>query len=385
MKKIKVAEIITRMDWAGSPDIIRIICGSLSADKYDIKLITGRTAYPSAGTKEFLEKFKKNVIVVPFLRRDINPFFDALALFSLYRILARERFDIIHTHTAKAGALGRLAAHLAGNRHIIHMPHGHNFYGYFNPVMSGLVIMAERALSNITDKFLLLSELEKDDMARFGVAKGEKVKIVLSGIDLKIKDSGPKDASLKKKEFGFVTGQKIVGMVSRLEPVKGPEYFIEAAVKVAKKIDSARFLVVGEGSLRKKLEDKAESAGIGGKIVFTGWRDDVLDIISFMDILVQPSLNEAIGRVLLEAQGLGVPVIATRVGGIPAVVRGNITGILVPSKDPDKLALAVCGLLEDDERRTGMSKAAREWIDEKFSSKKMAGEIDSLYTEMASK
>ncbi|MDD5681671.1 MAG: glycosyltransferase family 4 protein [Candidatus Omnitrophica bacterium] len=385
MKKIKVAEIITRMDWAGSPDIIRIICDSLTGDKYDVKLVIGQTRHPSAGTKEFLAKFKDNVIVIPFLRREINPFFDILAFFYLYRILTREKFDIVHTHTAKAGALGRLAARLAGNCRVVHMPHGHNFYGYFNPVGSKLVVLIERFLSRVTDKIVTLSELEKKDMVKFGVAKEGKIRTMLPGIALEFRNIGSGRNSSKKKEFGYGIDQKIVGMVSRLEPVKGPEYFIEAAAKVAKRIDNVRFLVVGEGSLRKRLESRAEEKGIGGKIVFAGWRDDALDIISFLEILVQPSLNEAIGRVLIEAQGLGIPVIATKVGGIPAVVRDNVTGILVPAGDTEKLTAAICDLLENTEKRLSMSAKSREWIDEKFSSETMASRIDSLYTEMVSK
>ena len=383
MKKLKIAEIITRLDRAGSPDIIRIICSSLNRSDYEIKLITGRTRYPTANTKKFLEEFKDNIIIVPWLRRGINPFFDSIALFSLYRILAKERFDIVHTHTAKAGALGRTAAYLAGNRRIIHMPHGHDFYGYFNPFISKLIILIERFLCRFTSKFVVLSKLEKRDLIEFGITDEEKIKIVPSGMDLEFKNIDRDKVRNKKRKFGFDAGQKIVGMVSRLEKVKGPGYFIEAAGKVVKEVKNARFLVVGEGSLRNKLENRVKELGLSDKVTFAGWREDVLDIISFLDILVQPSLNEAIGRVLLEAQGLGVPVIATKVGGIPEVVKDNITGILLPPQDTEKLVSAICKLLEDKERRVSMSKSAREWINGKFSAAKMMEEIESLYKEVA--
>ncbi|MDD2689989.1 MAG: glycosyltransferase, partial [Candidatus Omnitrophica bacterium] len=150
MQKIKIAQIITRLDWGGSADIIRILCESLPADKYEIKLIIGKTLHPADKTKSFLKKFKDNVIVVPWLKREISPLFDFLALFNLYLILIKEKFDIVHTHTAKAGALGRLAAHLAGNRKLIHMPHGNNCYGYFNFVVTRMVVWIERFLSKYT-------------------------------------------------------------------------------------------------------------------------------------------------------------------------------------------------------------------------------------------
>lgn len=381
MKNIKVAEVVTRLDWAGSPDIIRIICSRLRERGYSVKLITGRVRHPSENTKQFLQEFKDDIITVPWLVRNINPVFDCLALLNLYLIFKKERFDIVHTHTAKAGALGRIAAYLSGVRRIIHMPHGHNFYGYFNPAVSRLVVSAEKFLSRFTNRFVALSELEKEDLVKFGVSEAARITVVPSGMDLGFKNIDRKNAAEKKAQLGFTGRQKIAGLISRLEPVKGPMYFIEAARKVAGKLNDVKFIVVGEGSLHEKLESRVKELGLEDKVVFTGWRDDVLEIISFLDILVQPSLNEAIGRVLIEAQGLGVPVVATKVGGIPQIVRDGVTGILVEPEDADGLALAVCGLLEDDARRLAMSKQAREWVDEKFSADMMMEKIESLYGE----
>lgn len=384
MSKIKIAEIITRLDWGGSPDIIRILCQSLNRDKYEVKLIAGMTRYPTDKTRKFLEEFKDNFISVPCLRREINPFFDALALFKLCRILAKEEFDIVHTHTAKAGALGRLAAHFSGSRRIIHMPHGNNFYGYFNYFTSKLVILAERILSRYTSLFVALSNLEKRELIEYAVAPEEKIRVVNSGLDLEFKNIGQDDAFLRKRSFGFDSNQRVVGMVSRLEPIKGPEYFIESIPQIIKKSIDTAFLVVGEGSLRKKLEKRAKELGLKDRITFLGWREDILKIIAFLDILVQPSLNEAIGRVLLEAQGLGIPVVATSVGGIPEIVRDGVTGILVPPKDSERLAEAVSGLLLDEEKRSGMSRKSKEWVDEKFSAQRMLKDIDTIYQEIVS-
>ncbi len=382
MERIKIVQIITRLDWGGSPDIIRMLCESLDHDKYEIKLIIGTTRHPAEKTRSFLKKFKDNIIVVPWLKREINPFFDFLALFNLYLILIKEKFDIVHTHTAKAGALGRLAAHLAGNRRVIHMPHGNNFYGYFNFLTSRLVVSIERFLSKYTSMFIALSELEKKELMEYAAIAIEKIKVIPSGLDLEFKNIDLSSHHKKKRDFGFNLEQKIIGMVSRLEPIKGPQYFIEAIPEVIKNNAEAAFLIVGEGSLRRKLEDRARELGVSRKVVFAGWREDILEVISFLEVLVQPSLNEAIGRVLLEAQALGIPVIATRVGGIPEVVKDGITGMLIPPKDSKKLALSICQLLENEQKRSEMSKHAREWIDERFSATKMIQEFESLYKEI---
>ncbi|MCM8796424.1 MAG: glycosyltransferase family 4 protein [Candidatus Omnitrophica bacterium] len=383
MDRLKIAEVVTRMDWGGSPDIIMTICTALDKTRYDIKLIIGPTEHPSVSTKKFLEEFKNNLIVVPWLRRDINPWRDLFAFFRLYSIFRREKFYLVHTHTAKAGALARPAAYLAGTRRIIHMPHGHNFYGYFNPVTSRLLIFIERFLSRFTTKIVVLSESEKRDLVEFGVAEKSKIRGITSGLSLGPKDRDSDLRESKRMEFNLSSAQKIVGMVSRLEPVKGPSYFIRAVRGIAEENPQVKFIIVGDGSLRRRLERDVKRWGLNGRVIFTGWRDDVLDIISFLDILVQPSLNEAIGRVLIEAQGMGVPVVATRVGGIPEVVRENITGLLVPSRDSEKLKLAISSLLKNEKLRNAMSAAAREWVSERFSVKKMVSEIDSIYSEVA--
>ena len=387
MKKIKVAHIITRMDWGGSPDIVRILCRQLRRDNYEVALIIGPTLHPTKVTEEFLRDFKDATYLVPWLGRDISPRGDCRALFRLREILAGRRFDIVHTHTAKAGALGRVAARLAGCRRVVHMPHGNNFYGYFNPLASRLIVLIERALSAITTEFIVLSELEKKDLIDFGVASPGAIAVVPSGLEES--EGDPADAAAtttkaqeKKRECGLGGARTVVGMLSRLEPVKGCGYFIEAAALVLPRFPDAAFVVVGDGSMRPALEKKARASGSGDRIIFTGWRNDALEIMSFVDIVVQPSLNEAIGRVLLEAQARGIPVVATNVGGIPEVVRDTVTGRLVPPRDPRALASAIGELLEDEHVRRAMGERARAWIDQKFSAGRMVAQVEKVYEEL---
>ena len=384
-KRLKVAQVITRMDWAGSPDIVRIMCLNLRS-MYDVRLITGPGTHLSLKTKKFLEEFKDNVIIVPSLRRDINPVLDFIALIHLYRIFRKERFDLVHTNTAKAGILGRIAAFLAGTPRIIHMPHGHNFYGYFGPALSRLIIWLERFAAGFTDRLVVLTELEKNDYMSFGIKKSEDIEVVPSGLELEgFRALYGRDRNEKRRELGISPQEKIVGMVSRLETVKGPEYFIEAANSVAKKISGVRFFVVGEGSLSSGLKERSQQLGLKDKVVFLGWRDDALDIIFALDLLVQPSLNEAVGRVLLEAQGLGVPVIGTSVGGIPEIIKDGSTGFIVRPKDAEGLSRSICDLLENEEKRNMFSKEARMWVEERFSSDRMMEKIYFMYIDIMNK
>ncbi len=335
-------------------------------------------------TKTFLDELKSRTVIITWLRRSINPFFDFLGMVRLYVIFRREEFDIVHTHTAKGGILGRIAAHLAGVPRIIHTPHGHNFYGYFGPFMSKLVVVLERFAARFTDKIVVLTKLEKKDFLDFEVKGSQDIDVIPSGLELDdFSRIGDEAKAAKRNEFRLSPCERVVGMVSRLEPVKGPECFIEAAKEVAERINNVKFLIVGEGSLRSNLERQTERLGLEGKIKFLGWREDSLEIIAVLDILVQPSLNEAVGRVLLEAQVLGVPVVATKVGGIPEVVRKGITGIIIPPQDSNALADAMCNLLEDEKKREAMSREAKKWVKDKFSSVKMMEEVLRIYSEVS--
>lgn len=379
MKRIKIAEVITRMDWGGAPDIVRVLCTYLDPDIYDVTLITGNTKYPSKKTKEFLKIFKGKIIIVPYLRRNINPLYDLLSLIRLFNIFRKERFDVIHTHTAKAGILGRIAAIFYGKSAIVHTLHGHNLYGYFGPVLSKVIVLIERYLAYSTDKIICLTELEKKDLLKYRIGNADKVVVIYQGLELDRYLNVNADKIKLRKDLNIKVEENVVSVIGRLEPVKGVKYFIKVAVDLAEKFPNIRFLMVGEGSLHKSLEKQVEDLGLKDKFIFTGWREDIPEILSIVDILVLPSLNEAVGMVLIEAQAQGIPVVATSVGGIPEIVKNNQTGILVPAKDSRSLAQAVKYLLEDKQKRLQMGEEGRLWIMDKFKANDMVNSVSDLY------
>ncbi|NOZ70099.1 MAG: glycosyltransferase family 4 protein [Deferribacteres bacterium] len=374
---MRIAQVVTRMDWGGPPDIIRTICKSL-APPHEVKLITGPTAFPSLRTKSFLYEFKDSVITVPHLKRDIDLFRDFLALAELYRIFKKEKFDVVHTHTAKAGFLGRIAAWLAGARRIVHTPHGHNFYGYFGRAASRLLVILERLAARITDRIIVLTESEKRDLINHKVAGAADILVIDSGVDIEACMQVDIDPGKKRDELRAGRDTALVGMIGRLEPVKGPEYLVRAARLVLDEYRRVKFMIVGEGSLRDRLETLCREARISDRFVFTGWREDIPEILSVLDIVVMPSLNEAVGRVLIEAGACGKPVVAANVGGIPDIVRDRQTGMLVPPGDEVSLSRAVVDLLGDSEKRQRMGEEARRWV-RRFSSARMAREFAGVY------
>ncbi len=381
-QKIKVAQVITRMDRGGSSDIVRLILKYADTDLYDLKLVLGRTRDPSEETREFLDAFKERVIEIPHLIRNINPLFDLIALKELFTVFKNERFDIIHTHTAKAGFIGRIAGRLSGRSKTIYMTHGHIFYGYFNKFVSAIIVALERIAGLFTDRLIALTALEKSDFTTRRVINPSKISVIHSGLELERYRNPKEDARDLRSRFNINKFDAVVGMVGRLVHVKGPEYFIKSAKDVIKSVPNVRFLIVGDGELRDNLKSLARELNVDRSIVFIEWQEDVKDILSIMDILVVPSLNEAVGRIIIEAGACGVPAVATNVGGIPEIVKDKLTGILVPSQSPEALAEAISSLLNNKVYLDEMREALKIWIDNKFSAERMVGEIMDIYKEL---
>ena len=380
-RRIKIAQVITRLDWSGAPDIMRTICSRLDPERYEMTLISGLTAHPSEKTKEFLKKFEADIKIISCLKREISIFDDLTALIRLYFLFRREKFDMVHTHTAKAGFIGRIAAKLAGVPVVIHTPHGHNFYGYFNSLGNKFIVILEKFAAFFADRIVVFTGIEKNDMVKYKICKGSKIDVIRSGIDMSKFDNVKIDAKGKKAEFNADSNNFLVGMIGRLENVKGSEYFIDSAKFIARALPQTRFLVVGDGSLKTDLISQSALLGLSDKIIFTGWREDIPEILSILDVLVLPSLNEAVGRVLLEAGATGKPIVATDVGGVPEVLKTNETGILVPARDPGKMAEAVVSLLKDENRRHRMGDAAKNWVRTNFDENGMITQLHNIYME----
>ena len=391
MEKIKVLHIITRFDKGGSAQNTFLTLLGQKKQNIEPSLVAGLSLESEMKNEEMkskeidilkLESEGIQFIQCPYLVRRINIIKDFKAFIDIWRIIKKNNPFIVHTHSSKAGLLGRLAAKLAGVPIIVHTPHGHIFFGYFGPFKTKIFILLERLASRITDRIVALTNREKEDHVRLRIAIEDKFVIIHSGIDLKkFKELLFNEKQNFKKELGVPQNSLIVGTVGRLEPVKGPEFLIEASKYIILKHPDTYFIFAGDGHLKKNLEKKASELGIKKNIIFLGWRDDVAKIISIYDIFVLPSLNEGMGRVLVEAMALKKPIVASDIGGIPDLVAHGKNGFLVPPKDPKELANYIQILLEDGERREKMGIAGKEMA-ENFSKEKMVERINKLYKEL---
>ncbi len=395
LKKIKVIHIITRLDKGGSAENVILTCQKLDKKKYDVVLIYGLSQVSNLNLQ--FHHYEIDELV-----REISPVKDIIAFWKIYKIIKTEKPDIVHTHTSKTGILGRWATFLLRTTYpelrtikTIHTPHGHVFYGYFGKIKTTIFLLIEKLTAKITDKLLALTEGEKNESIKFGVGKLNQWEIVPSGVDYDYVKSkiGIKNEKLLK-ELNIQKGTIVIGTVARLEPVKGVRYFIEAIKLIYSSFVlnyPLLFLIVGDGSERKKLEQEVKKSELQKKIIFTGMRDDVEELISLMDIYVQPSLNEGMGKTIVIAQLLGKPVVSTKVQGIPSIVLDNYTGLLVNPKDSFSLAEAIIKLIKDEKLRLTMGHNAQLWVNKlvdnypQFSVQRMIYLLDKFYTQLYTK
>ena len=390
-KKSKIVHIITRLDKGGSAQNTLLTVLGTDTKKYDVLLFKGPTVESrmsqdeNASVMADLQKAQLKrikLVTIPFLVRRINPAYDVWAFICLFWLLIKEKPTIVHTHTSKAGFLGRLAAKLARVPIIVHTPHGHVFFGYFGPLKTQMFILLEKYAARITDRIVALTKGEKEDYQFYKIAPEDKIVVINSGVELeKIKDLSLEERQNLKRQLGIPERSFVVGTAGRLEPVKGPEFLMEAAKDILSNYPQTYFVFAGDGPLRQRLERKAYELGINTNMRFLGWRNDVTRVISIYDIFVFPSLNEGMGRVLVEAMALGRPVVASNVGGIPDLVTHGKTGFLVPPKDPGQLVRYIQVLIEDEGKRKRLGQAGKEMA-LNFKIEIMVEKIAELYDEL---
>lgn len=379
MSKIKVLHIITRLDKGGSSTVTLLTAARLNKERFDVTLMSGPTVDYDGEVAGFISRHNINFVLMPHLVREISLIKDIRAFWEIYHFIKKGKFDIIHTHTSKAGILGRWAAKLAKVAIIVHKPHGHIFYGYFGPFMTKIFIYIEKLTALITDKIITLTEKGIEEHVKFGIAGSDKFISVYSGIEIDKFSNFKPDISSQKKILQIPSDVFVIGTVSRLDPVKGNKYFIASLPGITQIFPQLRAVFVGEGTEKEELRLYAEKLGVLKNVIFLGTYQDVRPLICIFDIFILTSLNEGMGRVLLEAQALGVPVIATNVGGIPEVVRDRVTGILVPAANPQVLTEAIVSLLKDKAKRDSMSQEAKKWVNSQFSAETMVSKISGLY------
>jgi glycosyltransferase involved in cell wall biosynthesis len=392
VEKIKVIHIITRLDRGGSAQNTLLTCHELS-ERYEMVLAHGLSleSKMTGWEKQSVDRRVKEaegrgvkVIPIPSLVRRVSPVHDLRSFFSLWRLMIKEKPAIVHTHTYKAGILGCWAAKIAGVSIIVHTPHGHVFYGHFGPFATRLFIIIERFTASIMDRIVALSEGERNDYIAFSVSNPDKMVTIHSGVDIDLYMKARISIEEKKRAMGLSPKGLVVGTVGWLLPIKGPIHLLKAMGCLWRSHPEIQLVFVGKGELEEELREETFRMGVYDRVIFLGWRDDIPEIMQVLDIFVLPSLNEGMGRVLVEAMAAGKPIVASSVGGIPDLVIQGENGLLVPAADIKALASGIKFLIANPEKRKEMGEKGRK-IAIQYGSDSMVQKIDQLYQDLLGK
>lgn len=356
---------------------------------YETLLVVGRESPHEGNLLEWAQRRGVECLQLPGLGREIQPWSDLRVLLDVYRLMRRFRPTIVHTHAAKAGLVGRLAALLARVPVRVHTFHGHVLRGYFGPWRSRVFGWIERGLARGSTAVVAVSETVKRELVELHVAPAARIHVIPLGLELEAL-GGPLPRGALRGPAGVPEGVPLVGCVGRLAPIKDVSTFLTAAAEVRRARPEVRFAVVGDGEQRAELEALSRRLGLAQAVHFHGWQHDMPAVYGDLDVVVNSSRNEGTPVALIEALAAGRPVVATRVGGTPDLLgpgSGSGSGIdadaphgwLVPPGDPLALARAVLAVLAHPEEAAARARAGRAHVLARHTKGRLVGDVDRLY------
>lgn len=382
-KRLRILRVIARMNVGGPARQVEVLVRDLDPVQFEQRLLVGAIG-PGEVDDLVLRGVETPHRRIRGLGRAPSPGDDVRALLALSAEVWRFRPHVVHTHTAKAGALGRLAALLAGfpprrRPALVHTFHGHLLHGYFSPGATKAVVMAERALARPTDRLVAVGSRVRDELRAVGIGRQGQWEVVPPGIQLRALPSRHE----AREALGLPQEAPIVAYVARLTGVKRPDRLVDVAVHVASLVPEALFLVAGDGELAGEVRRRAAAAGIADRLRMLGWTGEVEAVYAAADVVVLTSDNEGMPVSLIEAALAGRPAVTPAVGSAAEVVIDGQTGLVVPPGDAWSLASAVARLLSDGDMRKAMGAAAARLAAKRFSGSRLVADTERIYTEVA--
>jgi glycosyltransferase involved in cell wall biosynthesis len=381
-----VLRAIARLNMGGPALHVSYLSAGLRERGYETILVAGTVGQGEQSMAYVAEQQGVQVVTIPHLHRDISPVRDLLATWRLARMMRVERPTILHTHTAKAGAVGRAAALLAGRSRppiIVHTFHGHVLRGYFGRFWTGFFRQLEKLLARITDALVAVSPEVRDELVALGVAPESKFRVIRLGIELDTRVSSDRKARAEtRRVMGIPDERFVVGWIGRMTAVKRTDVVLNAFRALRDEGVDAVLCMVGDGPDRVAVEELAGELGIVRHCLFPGYQEEVGPFFAAFDVFVLPSGNEGTPVTAIEALASGCPVVATSVGGVPDVVDDGVDGFLVEPGTVDGLASRLGELARDTELRTRMGAAGRERMQTRYSVDRLVDDMDQLYREL---
>jgi UDP-GlcNAc:undecaprenyl-phosphate GlcNAc-1-phosphate transferase len=384
---VRVVHIITRLILGGAQEnTLYTAIGQHSDPRFDVTLLCGIDEAGEGNMFGEANRAGVKTVVLPSLLREIRPLTDLKAVFDVYRFLKKGRFTIVHTHSSKAGIIGRIAARAAGVPAVVHTIHGVAFHEFQSGWRNQLYIGLERLCAPLCGRIVSVSQRLGEAALGLGIGRPEQHMTVFSGIDLDLFLSVRERLSVEdaKRLAGIPPEAQVVGKIARLFPLKGHEQFLAVAAEISRQMPEVYFLLVGDGPLREELKADASRLGLGDRVVMVGrvLPETVPQYIQAMDVVVHTSLREGIARVLPQAGAVGKPVVTFDLDGAPEVVRDGVSGYLVPALDTNQVAQRTVELLRDPERRRAFGEVGRAFAAEHFSVDGMVTRLGAIYMEL---
>lgn len=396
---MKIVRIIARLNVGGPARHVVWLTKELQSDEFSSVLIAGSVPEGEQSMEYFADEHGVEPLYIREMSRELS-LRDAVSIWKVFWALRRVRPDVIHTHTAKAGTVGRLAGLaykilLDRDVKLVHTYHGHVFHSYYGALKTRVFILIERILAVLaTDRIVAITELQKSEInERFRVGREEQFRVIPLGIDLGKFDESAGARARFRSELGVADDETAIGFVGRLTEIKNLGMFLDAAAAVRQRgAGRFRFVLVGDGSLREELEAYAESLGLGGAVNFAGNRDDAPGFYAGLDVVALTSLNEGTPLSMIEAMAAGRSVIATAVGGVPDLFGKVISshggfevrerGLTVASGDAEGLADGIIRLASDGALRESQTTAALTFVRDRYGKDRLVRDIAHLYREL---
>jgi glycosyltransferase involved in cell wall biosynthesis len=380
---IRVLRVIARLNMGGPALHVAYLTAGLAERGYDTTLVAGSLARGEDSMAFVADELGIRVERLPELHREISPFRDAVAIARLALLIRRVRPHILHTHTAKAGAVGRLAALLAGDERppiVVHTFHGHVLRGYFDPMRTAGFRLLERWLARRSTALVAVSPQVRDDLVALGIAPRERFVVVRLGIELEQRVAAEQDGRGESRRIlGIGPDRFAVGWIGRMTGVKRTEDVLRAFRRLRDRGVDACLCMIGDGPDRPAVERRAHELGVMRDTLFLGYQEEVAPYYAAFDAMILPSINEGTPVSAIEALAAGRPVVATRVGGVPDVVREGEDGFLVDPGDVDALAERLARLARDPELRERLGAAGRARVIPRYSVERLVDDVDRLY------
>lgn len=376
---LKVCHIITKLELGGAQQNTLYTVSHLDRNSFAVSLVCGRGGMLDAQAGQACP----GTVFARHLLRPVNPPHDTAAIFELRAILRKIKPDIVHTHSSKAGILGRLAARAAGVPHIAHTFHGFGFNSEQPVPVRTAYITAEKLCAAFCDRLIFVSRANMEEARALGLGKPEKYRLIRSGVKLSDYRLEKPDRAGVRREMGFEENCPLALCVGNLKPQKNPLDFVRIAAEISRKVPQARFIFTGDGPMRAEAEQLARELGLAGKLAFPGWRDDTRRLMAAADIYMLASLWEGLPRSVVEALASGLPCAAYATDGVADILRDGENGFILPRKDIAGLAGKAADMLADAGLRALLAKNAAGTDLREFDIDYMVAQQEQLYKEMA--